>query len=64
MRCTYSFYFLGMTIGFSKAKLAKIQEKKAKVGLAGGLLTRKCQRDSEPPKDDPVVTFPIIKAIS
>ena len=42
-----------MTTKFSKAKMAEIQEKKAKAGLMGGLLTRKCQWDSEPPKDDP-----------
>ena len=29
----------------------------------GGLLTRKCQRDSEPPKDDPEVTLPIAKSM-
>nr|POE89514.1 hypothetical protein CFP56_50239 [Quercus suber] len=52
-----------MITRFSKVNLAKIQEKKAKVGLTGGLLTRKHQRDSKLPKDDPMVTSPIAKAI-
>lgn len=52
-----------MTTRFSKAKLAKIQEKKAKVGSTRGLLTRKRQRDNEPPKDDPMVTLPVAKFI-
>ena len=38
----FSFFsFPGMTTRFSKAKLADVQEKKAKAGLTGGLLTRK-----------------------
>ena len=45
-----------MTTRFNKAKLAEIQEKKAKTGLTDGLLTRKRQRDAEPPKDNPMVT--------
>lgn len=48
---------------FSKTKLAKIQEKKAKASLTSGHLMRKCQRDAEPPKDDPVVTSPIAKSV-
>ena len=28
----------------------------------GGLLTRKCQRDSEPLKDGPMVTSPVAKS--
>lgn len=58
----FYFFIIGMTTKFSKGKLAKIQEKKAKAGLTGGLLIRKCQRDSEPPKDDPMVTLPIAKS--
>nr|POE80499.1 hypothetical protein CFP56_04857 [Quercus suber] len=42
--------------------MAEIQEKKAKVGLMGGLLARKCQRDSEPPKEDPMVTSLVAKS--
>ena len=45
-----------MTTRFNKVKLAEVQEKKAKDGLTGGLLTRKFQRESEPSKDDPIVT--------
>ena len=52
-----------MTTRFNKAKLAKIQEKKAKIGLTSGLLMRKCQRDVEPPKDDPMVTSPIATSV-
>nr|POE50008.1 hypothetical protein CFP56_33350 [Quercus suber] len=52
-----------MTTKFSKAKLAEIQEKKAKGGLTGGLLTRKCQRNTETPKDDPMVASPIAKSV-
>ena len=38
----FSFFsFPGMTTRFSKEKLAEVQEKKAKAGLTGGLLTRK-----------------------
>ena len=51
-----------MTTKFSKAKMAEIQEKKAKAGLTGGFLKRKCQQDSEPPKDDPRVTLPVAKS--
>ncbi|KAL0015700.1 hypothetical protein SO802_002769 [Lithocarpus litseifolius] len=51
-----------MTTKFSKPKMAEIQEKKAKAGLTDGLLMRKCQRDSEPPKDDPRVTLPVAKS--
>ncbi|KAK9990788.1 hypothetical protein SO802_025773 [Lithocarpus litseifolius] len=50
--------------GSLMAKLVEVQEKKAKVGLTGGLLTRKRQRDVEPPKDDPMVTSPVAKSVS
>jgi len=59
----FLFFFLGMTTRFNKAKLVEIQEKKAKTGLTDGLLTRKCQRDAEPPKDNPMVTSPIATSI-
>ena len=52
-----------MTTRFSKAKLAKVQDKKAKGSLTGGLLMRKCQRDMETPKDDPMLTLLIAKSI-
>ena len=52
-----------MMTGFSKTKLVKIREKKAKVGSTSGLLMRKCKRDDEPPKNDPMVTLPIAKVI-
>ena len=52
-----------MTSRFSKVKLVEIQEKKAKGGLIGGLLTRKRQRDTKPPKDDPMVTSPGAKFV-
>ena len=51
-----------MTTRFSKAKLAKAQEKKAKAGLTGDLLSKKCQRENKPPKDDPVVTSSVTKS--
>nr|POF27438.1 hypothetical protein CFP56_08776 [Quercus suber] len=35
---------------FSKAKLAKAQEKKAKANLTGGLLYKKRQRENKPPR--------------
>lgn len=54
------FFFLPrMTIRFSKGKLVEVQEKKAKTGLKGGLLTRKRQRESEPNKEDHMVTSPV-----
>nr|POE57951.1 hypothetical protein CFP56_38314 [Quercus suber] len=53
-----------MTTRFSKPKLAKVQEKKAKASLIGGLLTRKRQGDTEPPKDNLMVTSPIAKFVS
>ena len=59
----FFFFFLGMMTKFSKAKLAKIQEKKAKGDLTGSLLTRKCQRDTETPKDNPMVTSPVAKSV-
>ena len=52
-----------MMTRFNKAKLAEIKEKKAKGGLTGGLLTRKRQRETEIPKDDPMMTSPITKSI-
>lgn len=55
--------YIGMTTRFSKAKLAKVQDKKAKGSLTGGLLMRKCQRDMETPKDDPMLTSLIAKSI-
>jgi len=51
-----------MTTRFSKGKMAKIQEKKDKASLTSDLLTRKRQRDSKPPKYDPMVTSPIAKS--
>lgn len=53
-----------MTTRFSEAKLAETQEKMDRGGLTGGLLTGKCQRDMETPKDDPMVTSPVAKFIS
>ena len=50
-----------MTASFSKAKLAKAKEKKAKGGLSGGFLLRKHQRENEPSKDDVVVTSSVAK---
>ena len=50
-----------MTTRFSKAKLAEAQEKKAKAGLSGGLLSSKLQRENEPSKDDVVVTSSVAK---
>lgn len=41
-----------MTTRFSKGKLAKVQEKKAKVGLKEGLLLRKRRRENELSKGD------------
>lgn len=52
-----------MMTRFSIAKLAEVREKKAKGGLIGGLLTRKRQRDTETPKDDPRVTSPTAKFV-
>lgn len=51
-----------MMTRFSKAKLADVQEKKAKDDLTGGLLTRKCQRESKPSKEDLVVTSSVAKS--
>lgn len=53
-----------MITQFSKAKLAETLEKKAKGGLMGGLLTRKRQRDTETPKDDPMVNSLVSKSVS
>ena len=55
--------FLSFFFRFSKGKLAKVQEKKAKTGLKGGHLMRKHQRDSEPTKDDPMVASPITTSV-
>ena len=49
---------------FNKAKLAKVWKKKAKGGLTSDLLTRKCQRDMETPKDNPMLTSPIAKSVT
>ena len=55
----YSFSFLsGMTTRFSKQKLAKAQEKKAKGGLISGLLSKKRLKTSNASKDDPIMTPP------
>ena len=53
--------FSRMTTRFSKAKLAKAQEKKAKGGLSGGFLLRKHQNENELSKDDVVVTSSVAK---
>jgi len=47
-----------MTTRFSKQKLAEAQEKKAKSGIVGGLLFRKCQKVDDAPSGVPVVTPP------
>ena len=47
-----------MTTKFSKQKLAKAQEKKAKSGLIRGLLSRKRLKAGDVSKDDHVVTSP------
>ena len=47
-----------MTTRFSKQKLAKAQEKKAKGGLVSGFLSRKRSKVGDVSKDDPVVTPP------
>ena len=47
-----------MTIKFSRQKLAKPQEKKAKSGIVGGLLSRKHQKIGNTPSDVPMVTPP------
>nr|POE94901.1 hypothetical protein CFP56_72319 [Quercus suber] len=51
-----------MTTRFSKAKLDEAQKKKAKAGLTSGLQLRKHQRESEPPKDNAVVTSSVAKS--
>lgn len=56
------FSFLGMKTRFSKSKLTKAQETKAKASLIGGLLLMKCQRESESPKDNAVVTSSVAKS--
>ena len=53
--------FSGMTTRFSKAKLAKAQEKKAKGVLSDGFLLRKHQKENELSKDDVVVTSSVAK---
>ena len=47
-----------MTTRFSKQKLAKAQEKKAKGGIVGGLLSKKCSKTGDVSKEDPKVTPP------
>ena len=47
-----------MTIKFSRQKLAEPQEKKAKSGIVGGLLSRKHQKIGDTPSDVPTVTPP------
>ena len=47
-----------MTTRFSKQKLAKAQEKKAKGGLVSGLPSRKHLKACDVSIDDPVVTSP------
>ena len=49
-----------MMTRFSKQKLAKAQEKKAKGGLINGLLSRKCSKVGDVSKDDPIMTPPSI----
>ena len=45
-----------MTTRFSKQKLAKAQEKKAKGGLVSGLLSKKRLKIGDVSKEDPVIT--------
>ena len=45
-----------MTTRFSKKKLAEAQEKKARSGIVGGLLSRKHQKMGDAPSGVPVVT--------
>ena len=49
------FFFPGMTTRFSKQKLAKAQEKKAKGGIVSGLLSKKKMGDVS--KKEPVITY-------
>lgn len=56
-------YPLGMATRFSKGNLTEVQEKKAKMGLKKGLLSRKRQRDNRPTKEDPMVTSPIVSYV-
>ena len=49
-----------MTTRFSKQKLAKTQDKKAKGGIVGGLLSKKCSKTGDISKEDLVVTPPSI----
>ena len=44
-----------MTTRFSKQKLAKAQDKKAKGGIVSGLLSKKCSKMGDVSKEDPVV---------
>ena len=57
----FIFYFClvlsGMTTRFSKQKLAKAQEKKAKDGTVSGLLSKK--KASDISKKDPMTTLPL-----
>ena len=47
-----------MTTRFSKQKLVKAQEKKARSGIVGGFLSRKRQKMGDAPSVVPVVTPP------
>ena len=47
-----------MTTRFSKQKLVKAQEKKARSGIVGGFLSRKRQKMGDAPSGVPVVTPP------
>ena len=47
-----------MTIKFSRQKLVEPQEKKAKSGIVGGLLSKKHQKIGDTPSDVPTVTPP------
>ena len=47
-----------MTTSFSRRKLVEAQEKKARSGIVGGLLFRKCQKVSDTPFEVPMVTPP------
>ena len=55
------FVLLGMTTRFSKQKLAKIQEKKAKGGTVSGLLSKKKVGDVV--RKDPMKTLPPTKRL-
>ena len=54
---------LGMATRYSKGKLSEIQEKKAKMGLKEGLLSKKQRKDNEPSKGDIVVASPVTQLV-